>query len=102
MENTKNILFSAVFLSINDSPISIDEIKEVIPEGTYTYTVTENKRVHIFKYVYCENYHSPDTYINGDTINKPTTFRPRFWWYIIGMSISIIGILIVLIFNQTH
>jgi len=52
--NTKNIVFSGTFLSVNDNAISIDEFKQHIPEDTYT--LTENKRVHIYKYTYDENY----------------------------------------------
>lgn len=54
MDNTKNIIFSGTFLSVNDSAISIDDFKEKIPEDTYP--ITENKRVHLYKYVYYENY----------------------------------------------
>ena len=35
-------------------------------------------------------------YIENGKINNPTIFRPWFWWYIIGLTISIIGILVVL------
>lgn len=52
--NTKNIIFSGTFLLINDSAINIDDFKQQIPENTYS--VTENRRVHIYKYVYHENY----------------------------------------------
>jgi hypothetical protein len=52
--NTKKIVFSGTFLSVNDNAISIDEFKRQIPEDTYT--LTENKRVHIYKYTYNENY----------------------------------------------
>lgn len=55
MENkTKNIIFSGTFLSVNDNAISIDDFKKKIPENTYS--ITENKRVHIYKYIYQENY----------------------------------------------
>lgn len=52
--NTKNIVFSGTFLSVNDNAISIDDFKRQIPENTYS--ITENKRVHIYKYVYQDNY----------------------------------------------
>jgi hypothetical protein len=35
-------------------------------------------------------------YIENKKINSPTVFRPWFWWYIIGMILSIIGILVIL------
>lgn len=34
-------------------------------------------------------------YINDEKINSPTKFRPWFWWYIIGMLLSLIGILVI-------
>lgn len=53
-KNTKNIVFSGTFLSINDNAINIDVFKKQIPENTYT--ITKNKRVHIYKYVYQDNF----------------------------------------------
>ena len=38
-------------------------------------------------------------YIDNEKINSPTIFRPWFWWYIIGMLLSIIGILVLLTSN---
>lgn len=52
--NVKNIVFSGTFLSINDNAISIDNFKNHIPEGTYSFTI--NKRVNIYKYVYQDHY----------------------------------------------
>lgn len=52
--NTKNIVFSGTFLSVNDNAISIEDFKKQIPENTYS--ITEKKRVHIYKYVYQENF----------------------------------------------
>jgi len=52
--NTKNIVFSGTFLSVNDNAISIDDFKKQIPENTYS--ITENKRVHIYKFVYQDKY----------------------------------------------
>ncbi len=51
---TKSIVFSGTFLSVNDNAISIDDFKKKIPENTYT--ITENKRIHVYKYVYQDNY----------------------------------------------
>lgn len=55
MQNyTKNIAFNGTYLSINDDVINIDHFKKQIPENTYS--ITENKRVHIYKYVYLDHY----------------------------------------------
>lgn len=55
MENKpKKIVFSGTFLSINDNPIDIEEFKRQIPENTYS--IIESKRVHIYNYVYQDNY----------------------------------------------
>jgi hypothetical protein len=73
MENsTKNIVFSGTFLSVNDNVINIDDFKKQIPEDTYT--ITENKRVHIYKYIYTEN-HLKITFGDGSAMPRnPNVF----------------------------
>ncbi len=73
MENSsKNIVFSGTFLSVNDNAIKIDDFKKQIPEGTYT--ITENKRVHIYKYIYTEN-HLKITFGDGSAMPRnPNVF----------------------------
>lgn len=46
-------------------------------------------------------YDTDSAYIEGEKINSPTIFRPWFWWYIIAMILSVIGILVVLSANPT-
>lgn len=46
-------------------------------------------------------YEAKDFYIENKYINSKTVFRPWFWWYLIGMLIGIIGLLIILSCSQT-
>jgi len=50
----------------------------------------------------CNNalgYDLKDAYIKDEKINSKTKFRPWFWWYIIAITLSIFGILVVLSSN---
>lgn len=53
-KNTRSIVFSGTFLSINDKPINIADFEKHIPEDTYS--IIESKRVHVYSYVYQDNY----------------------------------------------
>ena len=51
---SKTIVFSGTFLSINDKRINLQEFKEILPEGISS--TTDDKKVHSYDFSYSDNY----------------------------------------------